>query len=143
MGNFTDTYYGGMPPEEMKDIERLEREEEKRVRREQQKEIRGFLKTFRLVPEDIFLATMMHDFDMSDHKRCVCGWAVREAIARIQNVDATKILDIDASSNGTASMLFGGTYSEWSNIFHGVTDYNTLPLIETAIVRRLDEILKK
>lgn len=125
------------------------------------KRYRTYLKTLRRVPDDVILAVAGRPLNLGDGESCLCGWFVREALARIRSVDATEIRGVE---DGTTSYerctdLYGGSQTEWYDIYAGVADeaeesrYNwttgttetfpnpdyRLPDIERAFVERMLE----
>lgn len=105
------------------------------------------LETLRRVPDRIILAVAARDLEFFDNSRCLCGWVVREAIAEIRNMRAsrTKLPQLEGdryftvNADDECAKRFGGTWYEWHEIYIGVTRYDDLPIIESAYVRRLDE----
>lgn len=98
--------------------------------------VQGFLETLRRIPDDIVLSVMTRDLVLSEPRRCLCGWAVRESIGRATNRDAenvpTGFVPVQVSS------AFGGTYDEWEAIYYGVCGRNA-PYIERALALRIEE----
>jgi hypothetical protein len=96
-----------------------------------------YLTTLRRIPADIVLALGARDIEPQSVQRCLCGWAVREAIARAADLPAETI---HSHTIITACVKqFGGGREEWSDIFYGVLRPNTMPAIERAFVERVLE----
>lgn len=99
---------------------------------------RQYLTTLRRVPDDIVLATAARDLEPDISDRCLCGWFVREQIARMTGQSAD---EQDVSFDNTVPTCvesFGGSASEWEAIFYGVAR-DDAPLIERAFVERVLE----
>lgn len=106
------------------------------------------LETLRRVPDRIILATMGRDLDLYDNSACLCGWFVREKLAEIQNRGASTVSlpriqtfwgDSPRSTREMSVEMFGGTALEWRDIHTGVTEDETVGVVERAFVRRVDE----
>lgn len=109
------------------------------------------LATLRRIPDRIILAVAARDLEMTKNDSCLCGWVIREHLAEISNVGASTVRieppeDADESdwyntedSFKKCRAAFGGTLSEWDDVYFGVLHSNELPIIESAYVRRLDE----
>lgn len=114
---------------------------------------------YRRVPDDIILSVASREFEMGDNASCVCGWIVREAVARLRNV-AAEMVDLSDTimlpngeefylSKEGCHMIFGGSRLGWEEIFHGVTgisDFDptyegnpAVPDIERAFMNRVME----
>lgn len=105
-----------------------------------------YLKTLRRVPDDVILATASREFDMGDATTCICGWVLRESLARMTNKRADDVDQYDylPSEYGTVPRCvsrFGGGEEEWTNIFDGVGDAR-FPAIELAFVDRVLEAVE-
>ena len=96
-----------------------------------------YLTTLRRVPADIILSVATRDINLRDANTCVCGWVIREAIARRDNVDAEDAFS-DAFHADACRAAFGDTGDEWDAIYFGVS-YECAPLIERAFVERVLE----
>lgn len=115
-----------------------------REKREAQRvaEVAGYRATLDLLPDEIALAIGLHVYDegtLADHHTCVCGWVVREALAREANRDPEEIGSSETAqwSGGFAlARRFGGDYDEWRSIFNGVC-HDDAPLIEEALFDRV------
>lgn len=98
------------------------------------------LKTLQRIPDRIILAVATRDLELSDPYSCLCGWAIRESLAEMRGMAAS---DVPYDSYGPTTMecaeVFGGADREWTGIFSGVTRAESLPTIERAYVRRLDQ----
>lgn len=107
-----------------------------------------YLETLRLIPEDIFLAIFAQDFHQSRNDSCICGWALREAIAREVNV-APEFVSMPTANSfwydeqdsyvGCADR-FGGDIAEWYDLWDGAA--NDTRKVERAVVDRLNEIVE-
>lgn len=109
--------------------------------KEYHRRVAMYLDCLRMVPSDVFLAVCLRDFDMSTSNLCVCGWVVREALARFRNVDADEVTPFSDNSANDAYKFFGGDAGAWNKLFRDVTAPDYLPGVEEAFVTRLDEIL--
>lgn len=99
-------------------------------------------KTLDLLPDEIALAIGLRVFDLESRESCVCGWAIREAIAREVNVDPEDVQrwvfeNGWTNTNAVLAERFGGTVVEWNEIFSGVTDHHRAPLVEEALFDRV------
>lgn len=105
-----------------------------------------YLKLFQRIPDDIVLSVATRDLALLEGTRCLCGWALRESIARASNVDAGDV-DLNCAvgfrtiSEGTAR-AFGGRHSDWSEVFYGVAGPESRT-IERAWVDRIDEAVRR
>jgi len=109
------------------------------------------LKLLRLVPDDIILSIATRDFNMIDGASCLCGWVVRETLARIRNVPIhTSVMDSIAPESMCCE-LYGGDRGDWEDVFAGVMRDETelewspnrmnLIDVELALITRLNEIV--
>lgn len=101
-------------------------------------EVLSFLQTLRRLPDDVVLDMATREFQMGEPDTCVCGWAIRHALARRLDV-APEDVNGDTVSVHSEEKLYGGTWQEWYSIFQGVCGDVDLPLIELAFVIRVDE----
>lgn len=115
---------------------------------------KDYLKTLRRVPDEIILSVATRNLKLAEGASCLCGWAVREAIARIRQTDPVHVF-FESGNGDRCATLFGGTEDEWQAIYHGVADdpqcydWTTgryvpnegcrLPEIERAFVERVLE----
>lgn len=116
------------------------------------------LATLRRVPDRIILATMGRDINVWRPNTCLCGWFVREKLAEMRNVGASRLPNVctpdghcvNLDSERGCQELFGGEEEEWKDIFHGVTqqfdfesatDNHNAPqaIIERAFACRVEE----
>lgn len=105
-----------------------------------------YLDTLRRIPEDIMLAIFAHEFDECDGNVCICGWAVRENLARLNNSDAEdeNAYDQNAPEGGAwnpparCAQMFGGEPREWQSLYSNAASN---PDVEAAVVDRLNEIV--
>ncbi len=102
-----------------------------------------YLKTLRRIPKPIRLAMATRVFDMDDDEVCLCGWAVREALAYANGKAAEEYSVHEGAAMWTSSerqavALFGGTVQEWQAIYFGVVELD-LPIIERAFVTAVVE----
>lgn len=116
--------------------------------------VQQYLKTLRRVPDDVILSVASRDIQLATGRACLCGWVVRESLAKLRGVDAAEIRNVEAdeTSGRRCADLYGGTSDEWTQIYVGVTDtpdrkdwftgaplLNRLPLIEAAFTLRVEE----
>ena len=97
----------------------------------------SYLDTLRRIPADIILAIAAQDFDEQRGSSCVCGWALRESIARSANV-APEEIQTGYAPYGCADR-FGGDMEEWERLYYGACQ--STRNVERAFVKRLDEIV--
>lgn len=104
-----------------------------------------YLKTLRRIPADVRLSMATRAIDPDARQTCICGWAIREAIAAVRHGDATytdRDSDPNVSPSSAAAMrdLYGGTYDEWDRLYWDVASHlPTSPLIEEAFVTAIQE----
>lgn len=116
--------------------------------------VRAYLSTLLLLPADIVLDIATRDLDLENRETCLCGWALRDAIAKRRGITPERAnvdraahnpspYDPDTVSGVVTGMEreFGGTFNEWDAIFRGVTDYR-MPIIEEAFLLRLEMALQ-
>lgn len=102
----------------------------------------AFRRTLDRLPDEIALAIGLRVFEVGDPCACVCGWAVREAIARETNLVEWPDADTNAdgetefSQNGLARR-YGGDRREWDAIFTGVCHPFLAEKIEEALFDRV------
>lgn len=99
-----------------------------------------YLRTLRRLPSDIVQEIATRNLNLLNGEACVCGWALRAGIARQRKTDAAEVETELSVCNGLEDM-FGGTWREWDRIFVGVTESDTMPIIEEAFVARLAETM--
>lgn len=105
----------------------------------------AFRATLDRLPDEIALAIGSRLFDLGEPMQCVCGWAVREAIARevavtADDVSESMVYGPDFNGSGVKEQCvqrFGGTDDDWDDIFGGVCDHRAAPLIEEALFDRV------
>lgn len=105
-----------------------------------------YLKTLRRVPDDEILSVATREMEMTDGKTCLCGWVIREHIARITGQAPEDVYPYnDAADFGEAwspdercAEFFGGSRAEWNALYEGVYK-EPAPLIERAFVERVLE----
>jgi hypothetical protein len=96
------------------------------------------------LPDEVMLEIAGHEFEMCNENSCVCGWALRAVIARLEGhyIDDVDIWYADGYGGdvpGTLAKYVGGTSKAWERLFYAVTD-ERLPAVEYAFVRRLNAI---
>lgn len=109
-----------------------------------------YLETLRRVPDEIILSVATRNLVLGDGEQCLCGWFVREQVARMTNdrADCTSAYNYGAeigepfSPVGRSTKMFGGTVSEWASIWNGVTQNEFAPHIERAFVERVRECVR-
>ena len=103
--------------------------------------IAAFRATLDRIPDDVALAIGLRVFDedaLSSDQACICGWAIRESIAREVGRDAEDIDFVGEIVNGCVGR-FGGELRDWVHIFLGVEYDDDAPLIEEALFDRVME----
>lgn len=99
--------------------------------------VKTYLATLLRIPDDIVLAIAAQDFDESLPTRCICGWALRESIARAANRDPASIgRQWNGSTTRECQRRFGGRIDNWWDLFSGAAI--DTPAVETAFADRLD-----
>lgn len=113
-----------------------------------------FLKTLRRLPDDVVLDMATREFAMHSEDACLCGWALRASLSRLDGKAPEEFSGDDWDDPNTDTeivRLFGGTPDEWRDIYVGVTeksdnmwDYyvgrrGKLPEIERAFIERVAE----
>ena len=96
------------------------------------------LQTLRLLPDDIVLAVAGREIEPSEPSSCLCGWAMREGFARVLDQPASELRPLADPSQWLA-VTYGGSYGNWDDIFLGITDQASAPLIEEAFTFRVLE----
>jgi hypothetical protein len=114
-------------------------------------EARPYLETLRLLPADIRLSMMTRQFDLGDAHFCICGWALREIIARAWSLsDAESVNDEqrwsfmeDKNVPGALATVHGAERG-WSKLYGDaelcpdlVEEAFTIALMEAAEGREL------
>lgn len=103
----------------------------------------AFRRTLDRLPDEIALAIGLRVFHEYDGAACVCGWAIRETIARETNVDPDLVNAPTTPSGWRYTVTeelgrrFGGTDSEWNAIFGGVCNPSEASRIEEALFDRV------
>lgn len=99
-----------------------------------------YLNTLRRIPDDIVLSMASRDVNPNNGNTCICGWAIRESVARALNCDAeaTSVLDILAIDRNLAN-AFGGTKDEWASLYFDAGMYGYPAAVEEAFTRRVME----
>lgn len=107
---------------------------------------RSVLNTLRRIPDRIILAVAARDLQLAENASCLCGWVIREHLAEIKNIGASRVrMPIDPfwkttqPANVACAEAFGGAKDSWDKIYFGVCNSVDLPIIESAYVQRLDE----
>lgn len=98
----------------------------------------AFRKTLDRLPDEIALAIGLHVYDketLDYGQSCVCGWIVREAIARETGRDPEEV-HTDRPRFDIVDR-FGGTFDDWDQIFTGVCEPDRAALIEEALFDRV------
>ena len=105
-----------------------------------------YLQTFRRLPDDVVLAVAGREIDPGSPQRCLCGWAIREALARELNLPASEIDPYEyvyrppmAGINGELAKRYGGRVEEWHNIFSGIVLPGSEADVELAFTTRVLE----
>ena len=104
-----------------------------------------YLDTLMRIPDDVILAMGTREFDMWEPSECVCGWALREGLARApgyasvnaDDVNQYRLADGTRFVGGTVDRcvgVFGGRYAEWNTIFGDAVDRPDA--VELAFVKR-------
>lgn len=108
-----------------------------------EEDVDGFYTTLCYLPDDVVLDIATREMDMGDHKTCLCGWALRAIVAKVQQVTTERAEPPYGSIVGGLAKRVGGTQSEWNDIFIGVCDDEKLLKIELAWVYRVDDAVER
>jgi hypothetical protein len=93
---------------------------------------RKYLKTLKRIPDDVVLSVASRNLKLDDGNYCLVGTAVKEMLISMVGT-APKKFDTEVDSINVpelASLLFGGTKSEWEDVFTGVIDTHPLGIWE-------------
>lgn len=113
------------------------------MRRKQLSEpVNAYHATLRRVPDDIILAVGSREIDMGDGNTCVCGWVIREHIARLtaaapESIDAYANYGTDGNPRRKCTDAFGGTDEEWSRVY--LAPSWKIADLEIALAQRIKE----
>jgi hypothetical protein len=118
-------------------------QEEEQVNQEQQglsPRTRATLRTLMLLPDDVVLDMAGRELDMYSGNRCLCGWALREVLAKAADLPPERFNVWEHTGNVPVALAsqVGGTTAEWSEIFNDVMDSEKVKEIELAFVLRLE-----
>lgn len=115
-------------------------------------EVQRHLTTLRRLPDDVVLEVAGQDLDLADSNSCLCGWALRGVMAKLQHT-AIRKWNVERTENyasrhgGVCSALVnkvGGTYQDWHEIFIGVVGKEeTIAAVEHAWTLRVDEAVER
>lgn len=99
-----------------------------------------YLRTLRRIPGPIILSVATREIVPNDSEACICGWGIREYLARASQRDAADVIPYNEVSTivEACAEKFGGSQYEWGRLFHGVIDRDAA-LIEEAFVDRVME----
>ncbi len=110
----------------------------------------AFRATLDRLPDEIALAIGLRVFEPDSRNRCVCGWAIREAMCRVLNDEAERVevdgglpdgesYDREGSSItlDRCTAFFGGSREEWGRVFYDIVKPTDAPLIEEALFDRV------
>jgi hypothetical protein len=95
---------------------------------------------FAPIPDDVVLSVATRDLDLGEADRCLCGWVLREQLARAAGVDASEQTVDSFRVVGGCVEAFGGDYDAWSAVFRGVTNYRARIIEEAWTNRVLDAL---
>ena len=103
-----------------------------------------YLKTLRRIPAPIIRAMATREIVPASPRACLCGWAIREALAFANGRTADEYTPDDFGSSLSASIRkFGGTSREWEALFYGICDDDGHFIdVETAFAIRVAECVK-
>lgn len=98
----------------------------------------AFRATLDRLPDEIALAIGLRLTDdraaLFDGTTCLCGWAIREAIARETGADAGEVIT-DICTNRRCRERFGGSQTEWDDIYGGILRFTAQ--VEEALFDRV------
>lgn len=116
-----------------------------------------YFHTLMRVPRDVILAVVAREILLGDGDTCVCGWVLREAIARCAKLAAEQVAvsnrldrqlaercNIPSSTSlgdvpALCAAMFGGSTGEWKLIYYGVIDTAAIVRdIELAFMARVE-----
>lgn len=108
-----------------------------------------YLKTLRRIPRPIVQAMATRGIISSWGDVCLCGWAIREALAFANGHTADEINVWDNNNPNTEFPLvvslcqrnFGGTAYAWESIYYGIVR-KPRRAIEEAFARRVAECVR-
>lgn len=112
-----------------------------------------YLDTLRRIPDDIVLAVAGREINPHDAETCICGWAVREYVSEMANVDARSVDNCNCDRNVRAvyrnmdsfdtpsrcHTAFGGSYERWADVFTNIVAPSESRAIEEAFLWRVME----
>lgn len=103
-----------------------------------------FLKTLRLVPDDVILSLGTRDIDLGSPSHCVIGWIARELRGREQEAPAEDTSAVNGygypeSMLDTVHRRLRGDRNEWQMINGAFGDYAAADALEDAFIDRLEE----
>jgi hypothetical protein len=80
----------------------------------------------------------------SSPSSCLCGWAMREALAFAngRTADDYTFLDDFEDPREELPLRYGGTRNEWGAIYLGICMFDTRSDIETAFAIRVAECVR-
>lgn len=99
-----------------------------------------YLKTLRRIPAPIIQAMATRKILPQKPESCLCGWAVREAMA-FANGETADQHHPGAFTEFRCQENFGGDVREWCHIYFGITD-DRHEAIETAFAIRVAECVR-
>lgn len=98
-----------------------------------------YLKTLRRIPDDIVLSMATREIVPQDSEMCICGWALREALAPSHDIDAVDVDVFFHVKTKSCARRFGGDLEEWEDLFWNISNPGDMPLVESAFVTRVME----
>jgi hypothetical protein len=96
----------------------------------------AFRRTLDRLPDEIALAIGLRVEHLLDPDTCVCGWAMRVGLALATGVPAEEVRG-SVNSEIICQRLYGGSYSEWADVFVAFKDGDTTSRIEEALFDRV------
>jgi hypothetical protein len=101
--------------------------------------VKEYLSTLRKLPDDIVLDLATRELELNNPQRCVCGWAVRASLGKLQDRDPARVNMEDVDEAEWLNQSYGFGDVTWHEIFDGVVEALEAPVIEEALRIRVIE----
>jgi hypothetical protein len=110
------------------------------------------LNLLRRVDDDVILSVATRALDMGIGDSCLCGWVVREGLARLGSLASPD--DREAYNDwrfarervptayDLCADLYGGDRDDWWKVYTGANEGSLFPHVEAAFVQRVDEAVQ-
>jgi hypothetical protein len=104
-----------------------------------------FLTTLQRIPDDVVRSISSHTFKFESCDFCICGWSIREVVARRDGVNIENVSTISEGVSSlmpfTMSRFFGGSEQEWRSIYIGVVHEPYAKFVRSAWNRRISDAI--